>query len=155
VFPPIRHCLDDGSRLHRRSFPATQKRSAGHHQLPLHHRRPVHCERGRRRVQLHGPRRLEVSVASSPLVTYDGPPPPFNLPVFVKGVARGDLVSIVLNLVSQTLYVHYRSKVWDHPENFVFSMKTHTFIYQMSCKMYRKYSQDIDKVRNNDLYLKY
>jgi len=53
------------------------------------------------------------------------------------------------------IYIHYRSKVWDHPDNFVFSMKTHTFIFQMSCKMYRKYSQDIDKVRNNDLYLKY
>ena len=51
--------------------------------------------------------------------------------------------------------IHYRSKVWGHPDNFVFSMKTHTFIYQMSCKMNRKYSQDIDKVRNNDFYLKY
>src|SRR4029434_7746571 len=51
--------------------------------------------------------------------------------------------------------IHYRSKVWRHPDNFVFSMKTHTFIYQMSCKMNRKYSQDIDKVRNNDFSLKY
>ena len=31
------------------------------------------------------------------------------------------------------------------PDNFMFSMKTH----QMSCKMNRKYSQDIDEVRNN------
>ena len=36
-----------------------------------------------------------------------------------------------------TVYIHYRSKVWGHPDNFVFSMKTHTFIYQMSCKMNR------------------
>jgi len=34
-------------------------------------------------------------------------------------------------------------------------MKTHTFIYQMNCKMNIKYSQDIDKDRNNDFYLKY
>ena len=33
-------------------------------------------------------------------------------------------------------------------------MKTHTFIHQMSCKMNRKYSQDIEEVRNNDFYLK-
>ena len=52
-------------------------------------------------------------------------------------------------------HIHYHSKVWGHPDNFVFSMKAHTFIYQMSCKMNRKYSQDIDKVRNNDFYLKY
>ena len=39
------------------------------------------------------------------------------------------------------------SKVWGHPHNFMFSMKTH-------CKMNRKYSQDIDEVRNNDFYLK-
>ena len=52
-------------------------------------------------------------------------------------------------------YIHYRSKVWGHPDNCLFSMKTHTFVYQMSCKMNRKYSHDIDKVRNNDFYLKY
>src|SRR4029434_2397474 len=52
-------------------------------------------------------------------------------------------------------HIHYRSKVWGHPDNFVFSMKTHTFMYQMSCKMNSKYSQDIDKVRNNDFYLKF
>ena len=46
--------------------------------------------------------------------------------------------------------VHYRSKVWG--DNFMFSMKT--FIHQMSCKMNRKYSQDIDEVENNDFYLK-
>jgi len=44
--------------------------------------------------------------------------------------------------------IHYRS-------NGVFSMKTHTFIYQMKCKMNIKYSQDIDEVRNNDFYCKY
>ena len=52
------------------------------------------------------------------------------------------------------LDIHYRSKVWGHPDNLMFSMKTHTFIHQMSCKMNRKYSQDIDEVRNNDFYLK-
>jgi len=36
--------------------------------------------------------------------------------------------------------IHYRSKVWGHPDNFVFSMKTHTFIYKMNCKMNREYS---------------
>lgn len=34
-------------------------------------------------------------------------------------------------------------------------MKTHTFIDQISCKMNRKYSEDIDKIRSNDFYLKY
>ena len=56
-------------------------------------------------------------------------------------------------LDSKLTYVHYRSKVWGHPDNFMFSMKTHTFIHQMSCKMNRKYSQDIDEVRNY-FYLK-
>jgi len=51
-------------------------------------------------------------------------------------------------LLSKNL--HYRSKVWGHPDNFVSSMKTHTFIYQMNWKFHRTYSQDIDKVRNND-----
>ena len=51
--------------------------------------------------------------------------------------------------------IHYHSKVWDHPDNFMFSMRTHTFIHQMSCKMNIKYSQDIDDVRNNYFYLKY
>ena len=46
-------------------------------------------------------------------------------------------------------HIHYRSKVWGHPDNFMFFMKTQTFIHQMSCKINRKYSQDIDKVRNN------
>jgi len=49
------------------------------------------------------------------------------------------------------IYIHFRSKVWDHPDNFVSSMKNHTFIDQMNIK----WSQDIDKVRNNDKYLKY
>jgi len=40
-------------------------------------------------------------------------------------------------------------------DNFVFSMKTLTFISQINCKMNRKYSQDIGKVRNNDYYFKY
>ena len=39
-----------------------------------------------------------------------------------------------------------------NPENVMFSMKTHTFIHLMSYKINRKYSQDIDKVRNNDFY---
>ena len=51
-------------------------------------------------------------------------------------------------------HTHYRSKVWGHPDNFMFSMKTQTFIHQMSYKMNRKYSQDIDEVRNNYFYLK-
>ena len=34
--------------------------------------------------------------------------------------------------------------------NFMFSMKSHTFIHQMSCKINRKYSQDIDEVRKNE-----
>jgi len=38
------------------------------------------------------------------------------------------------------------------PNNLVFSMKTHTFIYQINCKMNIKYSQGIDKVINNDFY---
>jgi len=46
--------------------------------------------------------------------------------------------------------IHHRSKVWGHPDSFVFSMKTHTFIYQLN----RKYSKDINKVRNNDFYFK-
>jgi len=57
---------------------------------------------------------------------------------------------MVLNGMSG-LRVHYRSEVWGHPDNLVFSMKTHTLIYQMNIK----YSQDIEKVRNNDFYLKY
>ena len=56
--------------------------------------------------------------------------------------------------VHSVSYIHYLSKVWGHPDNFMISMKTHTFIHQMSCKMNRKYSQDIDEVRNNDFYLK-
>jgi len=56
---------------------------------------------------------------------------------------------------SNILNVHYRSKVRGHADNFVFSMKTHTFIYQMNSKMKIKYSQYIEKVRNNDFYLKY
>jgi len=30
-----------------------------------------------------------------------------------------------------------------------------TFIYQINCKMNRKYRQNIDEVRNNDFYFKY
>jgi len=37
----------------------------------------------------------------------------------------------------------------------VFSMKTHSFIYQFNCKISIKCSQDIDKVINNDFYCKY
>ena len=50
----------------------------------------------------------------------------------------------------ERLHLHYRSKVWGHPDNVMFSMKSHAFIYQMN----RKYSQDIDMVRNNDFYFK-
>jgi len=50
------------------------------------------------------------------------------------------------NTIYIYIYIYYRSKVWDHPDNFVSSMKIHTFIHQMNIK----YSQDIDKVRNND-----
>ena len=52
------------------------------------------------------------------------------------------------------VHIHYRSKVWGQPDNFMFSMKTHTLIHQMSCKINIKYSQDIDEVRNNDFYFK-
>jgi len=45
-----------------------------------------------------------------------------------------------------SLKIHYRWKVWGHPDNFASSMKNHTFIYQMNIKC----SQDIEKVRNND-----
>ena len=50
--------------------------------------------------------------------------------------------------------LHYRSKVWGHPDNFMVSTRTHTFIHEMSYKMNRKYSQDIDKVRNKDFNFK-
>ena len=36
----------------------------------------------------------------------------------------------------------------------MFAMKTHTLIYPMSSQMKRKYKHDINKVRNNDLYMK-
>ena len=58
-------------------------------------------------------------------------------------VCRSDAIGLSIQK-----YVHYRSKVWGHPDNFMFSMKTHTFIHQMSCKINRKYSQDIEEVRN-------
>jgi len=51
-------------------------------------------------------------------------------------------------------YLHYRSKVWGHTDNLIFSIKTHTFIYEMNCKMNIKYSQDIGKVKNNDFLFK-
>jgi len=51
--------------------------------------------------------------------------------------------------------IHYCLQVWGHTDNFVFSMKTPTFIYQINCKMNRKYSQDIDMVRKNYSSLKY
>jgi len=54
-----------------------------------------------------------------------------------------------------SIYTHYCSKVWCHPDNLVFSMKTHTFIYQINCKINIKSSQDIDEVINNDCYCKY
>jgi len=51
------------------------------------------------------------------------------------------------------MFLHYRSKCWGHPDNLVFPMKTHTFIYQMNCKIITKYSQDIHKVRHNDFFI--
>lgn len=63
--PPIRHCLDDSSCIHRRSFPTSPERSAGHYKLPLHHRWPVHCQRCRRCFQLLEPRWLEVHICSA------------------------------------------------------------------------------------------
>jgi len=45
--------------------------------------------------------------------------------------------------------IHDCSKVWGHSNNLLFSMKSLTFIYYMN----RKYSQDIDKFRNNYFYL--
>jgi len=53
------------------------------------------------------------------------------------------------------IYIYYCSKVWGHADNLVFSMKTHTFIDQINCKMYVKYSQDIEEVINKDFYCKY
>lgn len=51
--------------------------------------------------------------------------------------------------LKQQCLILYCSKVRGH--HFVFSMKTHTFIiYSLN----RKNSQGIDKVRNNDCYLK-
>jgi len=46
-------------------------------------------------------------------------------------------------------------KVWGHPDNSVFSMKTLTFICQINFKMNIKFSQDIEEVINNDFYCKY
>jgi len=45
--------------------------------------------------------------------------------------------------------------VFIYTDTVVFSMRTHTFIYQINCKMNRKYSQDIDKVKNNDFNFNY
>jgi len=53
------------------------------------------------------------------------------------------------------MQIHYRLKVWGHPENVLFSMNTLTFIHQINFKINLKYSQDIDKVRNNDFYCIY
>jgi len=86
--------------------------------------------------------------------------------IFFKSTSTGPIwTKLSSNIILRTMWslwngkkvlaIHHRSKVWGHPDNFVFSMKTHTFIYQMSCKMNIKCSQDIDKVRNNDFYLKY
>jgi len=74
-------------------------------------------------------------------------PPPLPLPE-----SLGKSVCLQKTVVQ---HLDCCSKVWGHPDNFVFSMKTHTFIYQMKCKMNRKYSQDFDNVRNNDFYFKY
>ena len=49
-------------------------------------------------------------------------------------------------LIHPNMYAIYTTVVWGHPDNFMFSMKTHTLIHQMSCKMNRKYSQDIAEV---------
>jgi len=54
-----------------------------------------------------------------------------------------------------TIHVYYRSKVWGHPDNLKFSMKTHTFIFQINFRIKIKYSKDIDEVINNDFYCKY
>ena len=78
----------------------------------------------------------------------------YKLRLFNKNNHEQKLKDRERTVTKVTQNIHYRSKVWGHPDNFVFSMKTHTFIYQMSCKMNRKYSQDIDEVRNNDFYLK-
>ena len=59
-----------------------------------------------------------------------------------------------MSFLENCLDIHSRSKVWGLPDNFMFSMKIHTFIHQMSRKMNRKYSQDIDEVRNNNFYFK-
>jgi len=40
-------------------------------------------------------------------------------------------------------------------DNLVFSIKTHTFIYQINFKMNIKSSQDIDEVIYHDYYCKY
>jgi len=47
------------------------------------------------------------------------------------------------------------SKLHEHSTFLSFPFKLTLFIYQMNCKMNIKYSQDIDKVINNDFYCKY
>lgn len=72
-FSPIRHCLYDSSCIHCWGFPPSPERSAGHHQLPVHHWWPVHCQRDRWGLQLPEPRQLEVclgSTTTSLLVTF-------------------------------------------------------------------------------------
>jgi len=61
---------------------------------------------------------------------------------------------IKLYLYIKLYYLHYCSKVCGHPDNFVFSMKTHNFIHQINYNMNIKSSQDMDEVKNNDFYCK-
>lgn len=58
----------------------------------------------------------------------------------------------ITQTVLQDNYVHYHSNVWGHPGNSVFSVKSHTFIHHISCKMNEKYRKDINKVKNNDIW---
>ena len=74
--------------------------------------------------------------------------------IIVLAHSMWHIKSVCCNLASFSIlkvcFIHYCSNVCGHPDKF--SMKT--FIHQMSCKMNKKYSQDIDEVRNNVFYLK-
>jgi len=83
-----------------------------------------------------------------------------KLPLTILFFKRRKVLTLLLRELFHTrfnearlLYVHYGSEVWGHPENLVFPMKTHTFIYQINCKINIKYSQDRDEVIHHDLYI--
>ena len=51
---------------------------------------------------------------------------PFPVPVVNKECQEGSSQSAEISYVHR-IPVHYHSKVWGHPDNFMFSLKTHTF----------------------------